>query len=71
MNLHNGGYPMRDDHLDVCDEHGLPYGCCATCIGERSEGEWKALAAITGLTVEELLADMTAPEPREEDGPCF
>ena len=49
-------------------EHGLPKGCCAVCASERNRAEWEALAEITGMTIEELDADLTARDPwMEED----
>jgi len=47
--------------------HGLPRALCARCASERNRAEWEALAAITGRTIEELAADLTAPDPREEE----
>ena len=67
MNLFDGGYPMRDDHFLPCDEHGLPYGCCAACASERIRREYEELARATGCTVEELDADLTAPDFSDED----
>jgi len=55
------GYPRT-----LC-KHGMPLGCCAVCASERNRAEWEALAAITGRTIEELDADLTAPDPREEE----
>lgn len=48
-------------------EHGLPNGCCAVCADERNRAEYEALATITGRTVEELDADLTVPDSRDED----
>lgn len=35
---------------------------------ERNRKEYEALAAITGLTIEELEKDLTAPDPGQEEG---
>jgi len=55
---------------NVC-EHGLPKGCCAVCVARKRETQLEALAKALGRTIEELNseldADLTAPDPREEE----
>ena len=48
-------------------EHGLPKGCCAICALKRKLREWAELSRATGRTVEELDADLTARDYRDEE----
>ena len=43
-------------------EHGLPKGLCIICASERNRREYEELAALTGRSIEELEADLTAPD---------
>ena len=46
--------------------HGLPKGCCAICALKRKLREYEAMAKLTGRSIAELDADLTAPDTREE-----
>jgi len=47
-------------------KHDLPPDCCLTCGSERNEAEYEDLARITGRSIEELDADLTAPDPKRK-----
>ena len=47
-------------------KHNMPVGLCAVCATERNRREYAALAEITGRTIADLEAELTAPdEPAE------
>ena len=50
--------------------HGHPRQLCHVCIHEarqkRVEAEYETLSKLTGMTFDELDADLTAPDPRKE-----
>ena len=43
-------------------KHNMPRGLCAVCASKRKRQEYEELARITGRSVEELDADLTAPD---------
>jgi hypothetical protein len=50
---------MTDWIQDLLDE--------INAVCERNRKDYEALAAITGMTIEELEADLTAPDPGQEE----
>ena len=50
-------------------EHDMRRDLCAICASERNQQEYEALAEMTGNTIEDIEADLTAPDPNLEEDP--